>query len=107
MAWQQFLHPDDLGRELEMWAVAQRTGSSFENEYRLRPRPNEPYRWYLGRALPVRDADGKVVKWFGTSTDIHELKQAAEERARLQAAAEAALRERDAALAALRDSAAR
>jgi serine/threonine-protein kinase len=102
MAWHQFMHPDDLGRQLEVWAAAQQAGNSFENEYRIRPRPNDPYRWYLGRALPVRDAAGKVVKWFGTSTDIHELKQAAEERARLQAAVESAQRERDAALAALR-----
>ncbi|KAF2154825.1 hypothetical protein K461DRAFT_285085 [Myriangium duriaei CBS 260.36] len=56
----------------ERWSNSMVTGNEYLTEYRCKSRTGE-YRWMLGRALPMRDEDGKIVKWFGTCTDIHEL----------------------------------
>ena len=74
--WPTILHPDDVERTLALWEQAVRTGETFETEHRFRDRRSGEYRWHLGRALPVRDRAGNVSRWFGTSTDIHDLKQA-------------------------------
>ena len=68
--WASVLHPDDLQQSLEAWMHAVKTGEIFEIEYRLKQTSDTIYRWHLSRALPVRDDHGKVLKWFGTSTDI-------------------------------------
>jgi PAS domain S-box-containing protein len=83
--WQPVLHPDDLQNCLERWAEAVRTGQPFEIEYRWQ-RADGIYRWHLGRALAVRDADGQIAYWVGTGTDIEEQKQA-EDQQRLLAEA--------------------
>jgi PAS domain S-box-containing protein len=75
---------EGLKRVLEAWPEALRTGRPYEIEYLLRRRDGA-YRWHLGRALPIKDAEGRVVRWYGTNTDIHALKtledaQAAEKR---------------------------
>jgi PAS domain S-box-containing protein len=72
--WQHVIHPDDLPACVERWQYALTTGETYEVEFRLR-RADGDYRWHLGRALPMRDANGHVVKWFGTNTDIDEQKQ--------------------------------
>ncbi len=72
--WQEVIHPDDLPVCLERWQHARRTGAVYEVEFRLRRGSDEAYRWHLGRALPLRGADGEIVKWFGTNTDIDEQK---------------------------------
>jgi PAS domain S-box-containing protein len=77
--WSGFLHPDDRQRSLDRWSLAMRTGEPFETEYRFRSQAGS-YRWFLGRALPVRDEAGKIVAWFGTSTDIEDFKRVQEER---------------------------
>ncbi|MGC1307747.1 MAG: PAS domain S-box protein [Phormidesmis sp.] len=77
--WNQPLHPDDRQRAIERWTTALRTGEPYEIEYRFRAKEGE-YRWFLGRALPVRDDAGKIIKWFGTCTDIEDFKQAQKER---------------------------
>jgi PAS domain S-box-containing protein len=74
-SWRQVHTEEGLRRVAEVWPDALRTGSPYEIEYPLR-RHDGVYRWHLGRALPVRDAAGKVVRWFGTNTDIHDQKQA-------------------------------
>lgn len=74
--WTTILHPDDVQHTLELWQEAMRTGNSFETEHRFRDRRSGEYRWHLGRALPMRDRSGRVTRWFGTSTDIDDLKQA-------------------------------
>ena len=79
--WNAPLHPDDRRRSIDRWDLALRTGEPYEIEYRFRSRDGE-YRWFLGRALPVRDDAGRIVKWFGTCTDIEDMKRA-EEEARL------------------------
>lgn len=73
--WKRFVHPDDLDRSARMWQVSIESGEPYESEYRMR-RADGSYRWMLGRALPMRDSDGAIVKWIGTRTDIHELKEA-------------------------------
>ncbi|MEX1197838.1 MAG: EAL domain-containing protein [Pseudohongiellaceae bacterium] len=72
--WNPAFHPDDQERAAKRWQEAITTGEPYEIEYRLR-RADGVYRWMLGRALPLRDSSGRIVKWFGTCTDIHDLKQ--------------------------------
>jgi len=73
--WVAALHPDDRALVSDRWRGAVESGGIYEVEYRLR-RVDGTFRWMLGRALPLRDAAGAVLKWFGTCTDIDELKQA-------------------------------
>jgi PAS domain S-box-containing protein len=69
--WQKILHPEDHAPTLAIWQECLRTGNPYEVKYRFRRYDGE-YRWFLGRALPLRDASGRILKWFGTCTDIHE-----------------------------------
>jgi diguanylate cyclase (GGDEF)-like protein/PAS domain S-box-containing protein len=73
--WQSVIHPDDLEDCRARWARSLSTGEPFEVEYRLR-RADGEYRWHLGRGLAMRDADGRVVQWVGTCTDIDDAKRA-------------------------------
>ncbi|HZV07179.1 MAG TPA: ATP-binding protein [Gemmataceae bacterium] len=72
---QQVVHPEDLTALYGEWEKARLTGTTYEVEYRLRHGADGAYRWFLARAVPVRDAHGKIVGWYGTSTDIEEHKQ--------------------------------
>ncbi|PYS97301.1 MAG: hypothetical protein DMF65_11970 [Acidobacteria bacterium] len=74
--WGQVLHPDDLQRCAEVWGEAVRTGRPYEIEYRFKRAADGEYRWHLGRATAVRDAEGRIVKWIGTCTDIDDQKRA-------------------------------
>jgi PAS domain S-box-containing protein len=76
--WSQFLHPDDFERTLAAREHALRTGTPYEVEYRFREGQTGCYRWFLARAMPVRDDTGQIVKWFGTCTDIDEQKRTEE-----------------------------
>jgi PAS domain S-box-containing protein len=76
--WNGMFHPEDQPRAWEAWRNSLATGETYEIEYRLRHRSGE-YRWVLGRALPVRNEAGVIVRWMGTCTDIHEQKRAQEE----------------------------
>ncbi|CAA9403932.1 MAG: Multidomain signal transduction protein including CheB-like methylesterase, CheR-like methyltransferase and BaeS-like histidine kinase, partial [uncultured Ramlibacter sp.] len=77
-AWSGMFHPDDQAQAWEVWRHSLKTGERYEIEYRLRHRSGE-YRWVLGRALPVRNEQGGIVRWMGTCTDIHEQKQVRDE----------------------------
>jgi PAS domain S-box-containing protein len=68
------LHPEDRERTLKRWQSAWRDGESYEIEYRFYSRPRQEYRWFLGRAVPVKNASGQIVQWVGTCTDIEEQK---------------------------------
>lgn len=72
LRWKHFIYPDDLEHVLALWYRCQETGEPYEVEYRLREGRTGTYRWFLIRAMPLRDTSGQIVKWFGTSTDIHE-----------------------------------
>ncbi len=77
--WNDMFHPEDQDRAWTVWRHSLATGEPYNIEYRLR-HFDGTYRWVLGRALPVRDEDGTITRWFGTCTDIHEQKLAYEER---------------------------
>lgn len=77
--WAPLFHPEDQARTWDRWQLSLKTGELYEIEYRLR-RHDGAYRWFLGRALPVRDEVGNIVKWFGTCTDIEDYKQVEAER---------------------------
>ncbi len=79
---QDINHPEDYPQLKKVWEEAQKQGKSFEAEFRYR-RYDGVYRWFMGRAVPLKDEEGKVIKWIGTSTDIHERKQAEAEREQL------------------------
>ncbi len=76
--WNGQFHPDDQERAWARWRHSLATGDPYEIEYRLRHHSGQ-YRWTLGRARPIRDADGTIVRWVGTCTDIHEAKAQAEQ----------------------------
>jgi PAS domain S-box-containing protein len=73
--WSSRLHPDDLPTCAEAWKNSVRSGEPYESEARLKRGRDGEYRWHLMRAMPMRDADGRVIKWFGTSTDIDDKKR--------------------------------
>ena len=73
--WNDMFHPDDRERAWAAWRHSLATGEVYEIQYRLRHRSGE-YRWTLGRALPVRDETGRIIRWMGTCTDIHNQKLA-------------------------------
>ena len=75
-AWQDAVHPTDLKRHLEKWCASRASGEPFENEVRYRRAADGQYRWFLSRAVPLRDGKGEIVKWYGVSTDIEERKRA-------------------------------
>ena len=74
--WRRIVHPDDLQRVGHAWEEALKSGNPYTIECRLWDRTEERWRWFLGRALPIRDAHGNLVKWFGSSTDIDDQKRA-------------------------------
>ena len=86
--WSQIVHPDDRQRSIEAWNHAVATVTDYRVDYRLRRATDGAYRWHEGRATPVCDVSGAVVRWVGTCTDIEERKrleetvQASEERFR-------------------------
>jgi PAS domain S-box-containing protein len=80
-AWQSIHDPDLLPKVLEEWKASIATGRPFDMEFPLRGADGR-FRMFLTRVMPVRDSEGRVVRWFGTSTDISERKQAEERLAR-------------------------
>lgn len=68
--WQWSIHPADLMRVVRVWKLALRTSEPFHVEYRLR-RADRAYTWHLGWSVPVRDATGRIVHWFGTCSDLN------------------------------------
>ena len=74
------VHPEDVEGHINKWQASLASGEPFENEVRHRG-ADAQYRWFLVRGVPLRDEHGKILKWFGTLTDIEDRKQA-EERLR-------------------------
>ncbi len=72
--WAGMFHPDDQPRAFDLWKICLETGEPYEIEYRLR-RHDGVYRWTLGRARPIRNEAGEITRWFGTCTDIDDLKR--------------------------------
>ncbi len=74
--WEELYHPKDMARFRALWSWALANGTAFEGEFRYR-RHDGAYRWFLARAVPVHDVHGRMLKWVGTATDIHDHRIAA------------------------------
>jgi len=98
--WIEAVHPDDQPHARSAWQQAAATGESYEMEYRLRDREGN-HRWYLARGLPMRDANGAIIRWFGTFTDIHHNKMVEAALHKARSDAEMASQAKDQFLAAL------
>jgi two-component system CheB/CheR fusion protein len=72
--WQAVVHPDDATGSGKRWQSALEQGAVFDAEYRLR-RYDGVYRWFIGRNVPLKNASGHIMSWFGTATDIDDLKK--------------------------------
>ena len=75
--WSTVLHPDDVERTQAVWDHSLQTGDHYQIEYRMK-RADGEYRWLLARAIPFKNETGEITRWFGTSTDIHSQRLAAE-----------------------------
>ena len=73
--WINVIHPDDVDGIVDKWSVSLATGEPFEAEARVR-RADGQYRWFLHRKVPLRSAQGAILKWYGSGLDIEDLKQA-------------------------------
>ncbi len=101
--WASIVHPHDIDAAAARWSQALTTGEVYETQFRLRSADGS-YRWHLARAVPVRDADGTIVRWVGTNTDIEDQKKAAQTIDDLNAALEERVRDRTAELLKAQDS---
>lgn len=73
--WKTLIHPEDQMVSCRDWEESLRTGKPYEAEYRIR-RHDGVYRWHIARAVPLKDRDGTILHWFGTSTDVEDQKAA-------------------------------
>lgn len=72
--WMEYVHAEDKEPSLAQWMRCVETGETYESEYRLRG-ADGGYRWFRARAVPLRDSEGRIVKWYGTCSDIHDSKR--------------------------------
>jgi len=73
-SWESTVHPDDLKQAVDIWRRVLVSGVPEDIEFRLRRMDGE-YRWHIGRQVASRDADGEIIKWYGTCTDIEDQKR--------------------------------
>jgi PAS domain S-box-containing protein len=76
--WQKVHHPDHLDRVLETWRNSLDSGEPWEGTFPIRGRDHR-YRWFLSHATPIRDNEGRITRWFGTNTDVTDLRKTQEE----------------------------
>jgi len=76
--WTSGIHPDDIQDYISTWTESVNTGKLYQMQYRKQAESGE-YRWHLGRAVPMRNEKGEIVKWYGTSTDIDDLRKSKED----------------------------
>lgn len=86
--WEPIIHPEDRKDCVAAWRESVRLGETYRMEFRLWDRTTKRYCWYLGRAIPLRDVDNRIVKWIGTCTDIDEQKRSQEDLRRANQALE-------------------
>jgi PAS domain S-box-containing protein len=84
--WPSLLHPEDQSSYLDRWKKVLKSGEIFEVQCRLKHMPDGSYRWFLCRAVPHRNSNGEIVRWFGSCTDIQDQMNSA---TKLQAAIDA------------------
>jgi len=71
--WLDFVHAEDRERSMAQWMHCVQSGENYESEYRIRGKDGD-YRWFRARAVPIRDLEGNIFKWYGTCSDIHDSK---------------------------------
>ena len=98
--WKQVHHPDHVERVVQRIQQSWDSGEAWEDTFPLRGKDGE-YRWFLSRALPICDATGKIVRWFGTNTDVTDQRATEEALDMAREAAETANRAKDRFLAVL------
>lgn len=69
-SWSKVLHSDDIQNAMRLWRDSVKKGKPYEIECRLKDGKNDVFRWFLGKAVPIKGENGKVRKWFGSMTDI-------------------------------------
>lgn len=75
-ATHKILHPDDVARATQVWQRSKESKSAYEIEYQFKDSQTEDsYKWFLGRAVPIKDPNDEIIQWIGTCTDINEFKQ--------------------------------
>jgi len=77
--WKKLLHPDDVDQAGQAWMTCIRTGTPYRLQVRIMHARDGTYRWCVTNALPLVDAEGRIVKWHGTVVDMHDWKKAQEE----------------------------
>lgn len=77
-SWTPVLHPNDVSLVKEFWYYSVENGNPYQLEFRIKNIYSKEYRWFLSKAVPIRDKTGAITKWFGTCTDIHEHKSITE-----------------------------
>ncbi|HIK04041.1 MAG TPA: PAS domain-containing protein [Trichormus sp. M33_DOE_039] len=80
--WLEVIHPDDIPSVMQEWMKVLQTGELYQQEIRYQKNDGS-YRWHLTRAVPIKNEQGQIIQWFGSSTDIHDYKQLQAERDRL------------------------
>jgi len=83
--WKKLVHPDDLDQAARAWMTSVATGAPYQAEARLIHAADQSYRWCLATALPLRDEDGRILKWHGACVDMHDWKEAQDELRETQA----------------------
>ncbi len=78
-SWRDIVHPESAALIAREWTQSVATGEPYEQEIKIRDETDGTYRWFLSRATPIKDAEGRIVRWIGTSTDVHEQKQLSEQ----------------------------
>ncbi len=78
--WNGLFYPGDQKRAFKLWNHSLKTGDPYEIEYRLYHAESKSYRWVIGRAMPLRNNDGEITKWYGTCTDVHDQKHISEQQ---------------------------
>jgi PAS domain S-box-containing protein len=73
--WKDVIHPDDVPSMRKAWKHSLKTGEPYNVEYRILNARTRTYRWFVARALPLKNPDGTISKWYGTCTDIDEQKR--------------------------------
>lgn len=96
----QRIHPEDRAGNTAQWEKAVRDGTEYHCEFRMRGKDGT-YRWFVGRAKPLRGDDGKISRWFGSLADIDDRKRAEQEAHEARCRAEQADRAKDRFLAVL------
>ncbi len=76
--WQRMLHPDDRERVVRAWQESVANGTPYEQEERHRGADGK-YHWFLARGVPLRDSEGRIIRWYGTNTDIEDRRRAEQE----------------------------